>query len=345
LTAGNAARSSNSFGVAAYYNSDAPARAARLFKIVTLVASRRSGERIGREQLASACECTGKTIQRDIQCLQSAQIPLEYDPVARSYALPRRGWSYPLVQMTATDAMALAMARGLLLNTAQPLPFTAEIAAALEKATSGLTPAMRSLLENAAGALSERGGTARDYSGAPVGLLLEAISRRETVEMTYESRSSGTCERRAADPYRLDRRDGRYFELHAWCHRRQEVRTFALDRIRDVCLTGRPFRPRPWDASDEGVVGGLRGGPMVAVEVRFAAQVAAYARERRWGFHATFEEVGDGAVVMRGMVRGTEGILKELMTWQRHATVLGGPELRRRMAEEVRAMAALYDGD
>jgi predicted DNA-binding transcriptional regulator YafY len=328
--------------VAAYHNSDAPARAARLFKIVTLVASRRSEERVGREQLAHACECTVKTIQRDIQCLQSAQIPLEYDPVARSYSLPRRGWSYPLVRMTATDLMALAMARGLLLNTAQPLPFRTEIAAALEKATSGLTPGMRSLLESAAGALADPGGTARDYSRAPVGLLLEAISRRQTVEMTYESRSSGTCERRSVDPYRLDRRDGRYFELQAWCHRRNEVRTFALDRIRDVCLMEETFRPRPWDASNEGVVGGLRGGALVLVEVRFEARVAAYARERRWSFRATFEEDAQGCVVMRGMVRGTEGIVKELMTWQRHATVLGGPELRARMAEEVRAMALLY---
>jgi predicted DNA-binding transcriptional regulator YafY len=330
--------------MAAYYNSDAPARAARLFKIATLVASRRPGERIGREQLAAACDCTPKTIQRDIQCLQAAAIPLEYDTAERSYTLCERGWAYPLVRMTANDAMALALARGLLINTNAALPFAREIAAALEKATAGLTPALRSLLEAASHALSDQGGTARDYSHAPVGLLLEAISRHETVEMLYESRSSHTCERRAADPYRLDRRDGRYFELHAWCHRHQQVRTFALDRISDVHLTGQTFAPRPWDESDEGVVGGLRGGPPVPVEVRFDAVVAPYARERRWGFRATFTESdrGDGSIVMRGVVRGVEGIVRELLAWMRHAEVLGGPALRTRMAEEVRAMAALY---
>jgi predicted DNA-binding transcriptional regulator YafY len=328
--------------MAAYYNSDAPARAARLFKIVTLIASRRSGERIGREQLAGACDCTVKTIQRDLLCLQEATVPIEYDPLARSYVLAERGWKYPLVQMTATDAMALAMARGLLLNTPVALPFTMEIAAALEKATAGLTPAMRTLMEAAAQAFSDRGGTARDYSRAPLGLLLEAISRRQTVTMDYESRSSGVREARTVDPYRLDRRDGRYFELHAWCHRRQQVRTFALDRIGDVTPTGEAFTPRPWDANDEGVIGGLRGGPLVAVEVQFDTRVATYARERRWGFRTTFEEAPGGSVVMRGVVRGTEGILKELLTWQRHARVLGGPELRARMTEEVTAMAALY---
>jgi predicted DNA-binding transcriptional regulator YafY len=330
--------------MASYYNSDAPARAARLFKIVTLVASRRAGERIGREQLAAACDCTPKTIQRDLQCLQEAQIPLDYDPVERSYTLPRRGWTFPVVRMTPTDVMALAMARSLLVNSPSPLPYGREVAEALEKTTSGLTPALRSLLEAAAQALSDHSGTARDYSRAPVGPLLEAISRRQTVEMQYESRSSRSTEWRVIDPYRLDRREGRYFELQAWCHRRLQVRTFALDRIAAVRLTGQSFIPRPWDKSDEGIIGGLRGGPLVPVEVRFDAVVAPYARERRWGFQAVIEDSsrGDGSVILRGVVRGTEGIVRELLTWMRHAEVLGGPELRARMAEEVRAMADLY---
>ncbi|MBW3624682.1 MAG: WYL domain-containing protein [Armatimonadetes bacterium] len=326
----------------AYYNSDAPARAARLFKIVTLVASRRPGERVGREQLADACACTSKTIQRDIQCLQDAHIPLDYDPAARTYLLSERGWNYPLVQMTATDAMALALARGFLTDSPSALPFRNEIADALQKATSGLTPALRALLESVSMGLTDRGSAARDYSHAPLGLLLEAVSLHETVEMTYDSRSSHTRERRRVDPYRLDRRDGRYYDLQAWCHKRREVRTFALDRISDVEKTGERFDPRPWDESDEGVIGGLRGGEPVRVEVRFHPQVAAYARERRWGFRAEFDEGEDGTLVMRGEVRGVEGIVRELLGWQRYAEVLGGPELRARMAEEVKAMAALY---
>lgn len=327
-----------------YYNSDTPDRAARLFKIVTLVASRRPEERIGREQLAAACGCTPKTIQRDIQCLQEADIPLEYDAAERSYTLPSKGWRYPVVKMTATDAMALAFARSLLLNTPSALPFGSEIELALDKATAGLTPGLRSLLETASEALTEHGGTARDYSKAPVRLILEAISLRQTIEMLYESRSSQTNERRTADPYRLDRRDGRYFELHAWCHKHQTVRTFALDRISEVRKTGENFTIQSWDESDEGVVGGIRGGEPVEVEVWFSGKVAAYARERRWGFQATFEETdaGDGSIVLRGKVRGTEGIVAELLSWQRHARVLGGPELLSRMAEEVRAIASLY---
>jgi predicted DNA-binding transcriptional regulator YafY len=325
-----------------YYNSDAPGRAARLVKIVHLVASRRPGDRIGRERLARECECTVKTIQRDIQCLQSAHIPLEYDAESRSYTIGETGWSFSATGMTGTDVMALAIARGLLASAPSALPFAPQVAEALEKATVDLPPSLRAMLEEAANALSDQGGSARDYSRAPVGTLLDAISRRQTVEMLYESRSSRTRERRRVDPYRLSRRDGRYFELNAWCHRRQEVRTFALDRIYEVRFTGERFTVRAWDDSDEGIVGGLRGGALIPVEVRFDRQVAPYARERRWSFKTTFTEDADGATIMRGMVRGTEGILRELLGWMRHAEVLGGPELRARMADEVAAMAALY---
>jgi hypothetical protein len=70
--------------------------------------------------------------------------------------------------------------------------------------------------------------------------------------------------------------------------------------------------------------------------------VAAYARERRWGFRAEFTEEDDGALLMWGTVRGVEGIVRELLGWQRYVEVLGGPELRTRIAEEVSAMTAIY---
>jgi hypothetical protein len=43
--------------------------------------------------------------------------------------------------------------------------------------------------------------------------------------------------------------------------------------------------------------------------------------------------------------RLAEGIVRELPAWMRHAEVPGGPALRVRIAEEVRAMAPLYAGE
>jgi predicted DNA-binding transcriptional regulator YafY len=144
------------------------------------------------------------------------------------------------------------------------------------------------------------------------------------------------------DPYRLDRRDGRYLEMQAWCHENRMVRTFALNRVLEARVTEETFAVREWNASDEGVVGGLRGGPLVGLEVCFDAVVAPFARERQWPFKATFEEGAGGSLILRGQVHGMDGIVRELLSWRHHVRVLGGPELRARMVEEVRALAALY---
>lgn len=319
----------------------------RFFTILHLVASRRSGAKIGRATLAHACECTPKTIQRDIDDLRAAFIPIEYDPSERTYFLPEKGWKLSLVTLTTSDAMALALLRSLYADTHSALPFATEIAQALEKATAGLSPALRSLMESVSVTLDSRNAAARDYSHAPIRLLLNAAARQRTVEMLYESRSSQSTRRRLVDPYRLQQREGRYLELDAWCHTNKEVRTFALDRIQEARLTEATFERRAWTPRDEGVVGGLRGNALARVEVRFDGVVAPFARERLWPFAATFEEMGDaeGSVILRGEVQGVEGITRELLSWRRHATVLGGPELRARFVEEVRAMANLYDED
>jgi predicted DNA-binding transcriptional regulator YafY len=321
-------------------SSDPLTQVLRLFTILQLLGARRSGAPLGRQRLADACDCSVKTIARDMGRLLQLGIPIEYDPVERAYMLPEKSRVPMPVLMTATDAMALALARGLLADAA--LPFAAELGTALDKATAGLSAELLSLLHSASQALHAQGGLARDYSQAPLRLLLRAMTRRETVEMLYESRSGGTKAWRRVDPYRLDHRDGRYLELNAWCHTRRTVRTFALDRIAEARLTGERFERRAWEAQDEGVVGGLRGGPMVEAVVRFDSEVALFAKEHNWPFAATFTPGEEGSVIMRCRVQGVEGMVKEMLSWRHHAEVLGGPELRASFVAELRAMANIY---
>ena len=73
--------------------SEALQRVARLFKILTLVRSQTRGRPLGRRELAEACACDKRTIQRDLQLLQEAGISLEYDVRCRSYSCPRKAGS------------------------------------------------------------------------------------------------------------------------------------------------------------------------------------------------------------------------------------------------------------
>jgi len=101
-------------------HSEALQQVARLFKIITLVRSQTRGRSLGRAELAQACECNIRTIQRDLQLLQEAGIPVEYDYRQKAYMIPEKGWIFPIAPMTVEDALALALARGIVSTSGPP---------------------------------------------------------------------------------------------------------------------------------------------------------------------------------------------------------------------------------
>lgn len=324
---------------------DALQRVARLFKIVTLVRSHASCQTLGRGALAEACLCSERTIQRDMELLAGAGIPIAYDFSRCAYTLPKdSGWVFPIMSLIPEDALTLALVRGIV--GMEGMPHQQALLATLEKLTASLSPALRLLFQQAALAF-QPGRPVRDYSHAPLRLLTQAVQAQETVELDYFSRSAGQRAWRRVDPYAVEAREGVFWELHGWCHLRQALRTFALDQVREARVTGEQFalREREWLEFSQtgGIVGGLRGGQPIDVQVRFSAEVASYASSRHWPAGLTLSPALDGTALLTGTVQGLGGILKEVLPWRRHAVVEGGALLRAAIAEEVRAMAALYD--
>ena len=304
--------------------------------------SRRASHWAGTE-LSFVCGCSTQTIQRDVETLRAVGVPLEYDPHAKAYRLPDKEWAFPIVSLTAQDALAIALARGLL--TAPGIPQQAALLSVLDKAIVGLPPALKTLLAEAAAAVRPA-ALVRDYSQAPLDALIQAAVSRRTVEIDYASASGGHRAWRRVDPYAVEPRDGQFWELHGWDHHRSAIRTFALDRVFGMRTTGESFTPNDaaWAAfaGASGVMGGLRGGVPEAVDVLFAAPVAAYALARRWPAGLRCVATGDGIARLTGEVQGLDSITAELLRWRRFAQVLGGPALRARIQEELTAMLALY---
>jgi proteasome accessory factor B len=79
---------------------------------------------------------------------------------------------------------------------------------------------------------------------------IEAATRhRKRVTLRYQTAATGMVSTRELDPYALVYRDGAWLAV-GWCHLRQEVRTFRIDRIREVVMAPKPKSPdfeRPAD--------------------------------------------------------------------------------------------------
>lgn len=80
-----------------------------------------------------------------------------------------------------------------------------------------------------------------DYDPEHYRIWSDAVRKKLTVRMTYDSTTSGTLER-LVDPYKTHSPYG-----DAYCHTRKEVRKFRFDRIIDISLTEKKFtKPENW---------------------------------------------------------------------------------------------------
>jgi proteasome accessory factor C len=85
-------------------------------------------------------------------------------------------------------------------------------------------------------------GTSESVDSAPsdplaptLALIRESVARGVQLELDYRG-SQGPRERRRVDPLRVESIDDDWY-LRGWCHLREAVRTFRLDRISNAIIT------------------------------------------------------------------------------------------------------------
>jgi proteasome accessory factor C len=96
----------------------------------------------------------------------------------------------------------------------------------------------------------------------------EALREKVAVAFTYQAPDASPTTR-TVDPVKVHIADGQWY-LQGWCHMRQAMRTFHLDRVSDLALTGIPTEhhgervPELFEPGENDVV----------VQVRFPSAVA-----------------------------------------------------------------------
>ena len=142
--------------------------------------------------------------------------------------------------------------------------------------------------------------------------LIDAIDRHESVRLQYRKPGQRSAAERVIDPYLLHVQGGALY-LIGFCHQRNAVRTFLLDRIAEASRTGALFGARaPFSTSAllQGALGPWEGTPQ-RIHLRFGAEAAALAAERRVHPTETMQWRSDGGLD----VELRAPICPSLMTW------------------------------
>ena len=281
-----------------------------------------------------------RTIRRDLEALEAAHIPLITD--RRNGQTVWRlmdGYRQTLpLALSPTELMALVFSRDLL----KPLEGTeikASLDSALNKATAALPAEGAMYVEGLRGQFAVGLGSHKTYREHrhTIDQLSRAISRTRTVQMRYYTASRNRTGRREVDPYRLWYADGGLF-LIGYCHLRQDVRTFAVDRIRSLALTNRPCQmPLGFDldayVKDALVV--MRGNP-IELELLFDKATTAWVKGRIWHQSQKAHVTGDGRLALSLRVSDTP----ELVGWVLHfgsgVRVISPASFRDKVRDEAR---------
>ena len=152
-------------------------------------------------------------------------------------------------------------------------------------------------------------------------------------------------EERIVDPYHLANVNGDWY-LFAFDHLRKDIRRFAPSRIVEVHPTGKTFE-RPARFALEKLLqnsfGIHSGAGDHEVTLRFSEKVADYIREKRWHASQHLSEMPDGGVELRLRLGSLEEIERWILGWGGEASVIGPPELARRVAAAARRILESHD--
>lgn len=301
----------------------------------------REGKWPNATSLAEAIEVAPRTIQRDIRYLRDRlKAPIEFDPTHKGYRYtdPAFRLSFPMV--SEGEALALFLAERLL-QAYGDAPFAADLARLFDKIKAFLPDRVSLDLGHLAAATSIRNTPTLVADATRWQELYQAVRERRQLEVTYWTASRDETCRRVVDPFHLCSIDGDWF-LIGFCHLREEVRSFAPARIRDLHPTGRSFEIPADFRIAEYLDAGFRKfrgvGELKTVRLRFAATAARFIREKIIHPTQRIEEHPDGSLILTVEVNHLLEIRRWAMSWGSECEVLEPGELEEEVFSEIGKM-------
>ncbi|MFP2238373.1 helix-turn-helix transcriptional regulator [Pseudescherichia vulneris] len=209
-------------------------RADRLFQIVQILRGR---QLTTAALLAERLGVSPRTIYRDIQDLSLSGVPVEGE-AGSGYRL-LEGYHLPPLMLTPQESEAMMVAIRLL-RTWGGDSLSLALESAQEKMLAILPAESRRRAEQSRVFAPDFGE--QSFSKSRFDQIHQAISRQEVLALHYRD-ESGQLSWRDVQPLGLFFW-GEHWLLVAWCERREDYRSFRLDRCLTVTLAGRRFSER-----------------------------------------------------------------------------------------------------
>ncbi|MCB0075853.1 MAG: transcriptional regulator [Anaerolineales bacterium] len=294
-------------------------------------------------EMAELCGVTPRTIQRDLKALEEASVPIwqEDDGEKPRYGIIE-GYFLPPLRLTLNDASALYLAARLLTrNTDEHNP---HVVSAVSQLAATLPEPMANALQLAVQEMAKI-KVDPDYRDVFEVLTLGWATGRQ-VRIRYLSTKRTDEKEYVIEPYFIEPTERGNTYVIGRVEGRDQVLTFKLDRIRQAELLYDTFEQPPEMYPSQLMShawGIVFGEPIEEITLHFAPEVARRIDETQWHPSQRVETLPNGGRQMTLALSGTWEVVPWIRTWGNMVEVIAPAALRQTMAEEARALAALYE--
>ena len=286
------------------------------------------------------------TLFRDLRDLRDRMnVPIIVDRATGTYRIDRSVERYELpgVWFSAGEIHALLSmqqllaafdAGGLLAEHVGPL--RQRLLSMLESATDSADDIARRIRILSA--------AARHYAPQHFQSIAAALMERRRLVIQYSARSNGAASEREISPQRLTHyRDNWY--LDAWCHLRDELRSFAVDAIKTVKAVDASASDIPETQLDAALGAGY--GIFAGREVRwatlnFTAERSRWVAAEHWHPEQEGVFLADGSYQLRLPYSNDPELIMDILKYGPDCEVVGPRELREKVKQLLLAASGRY---
>ncbi len=314
----------------------------RIIKLDTLLRNR---ERATAQYLADHLEVSERTVRSDIEFLKNRlDAPIKCSR-KQGFYYEDPGWRLSTFPLTQGELFALTLGARMLENYAGSA-YRQELETAIAHLRDRLPEqTWVDLQQLSVERILFRSGVETDLDPELWRDLETACRQQRSVQMTYYTASRDARSDRKFDPYLLHIYRGTNPYVIGYCHNRQAVRWFRVDRVQQLAVLGESFvRDPTFDPKShlEMIFQHEVGSKTVEVAIWFDGATAPYIRERRWHPTQTLEEHPDGAVTLGMKVKGLNDLKRWVLGYGKGAIVREPPELVQLVKAELAGMVQSY---
>ena len=270
--------------------------------------------------------CSEKTIKRDIEFLKTQMnAPLEYDPAEHGYFLYAPDWTFPELALSGDELFTEMLTRKI--SAPSLLPSLKEHIGVEVQLTTGMNDHNVSALNSLICATGKVIPVANDISQE----ILSAWKNCQQVKAVY-AKKKGHSEERTLDIHALFLSDKVWY-CQAWCHKRQDFRSFCLHKFTSICTQEKLFK------RNNKLISELQNGRFFNlkmlhnIELLCAKEQAEYISEGDWFDGQSYDFLDNGTLVMKVSSAPERAIKSWVSSFNGNVEVLAPLQLRRDIYE------------